>query len=189
MAASIQPAEREYDVGGVLLARPFQITRLGHFGLSLVNFDAGVRFYTEILGFRISERQDVADDAPALVRPLIKMIKDRDVVMLRHNTEHHTLVLISTTVNDLGERMLRKRTPVKDITVNQITWQVGSLAEVVNGRDYFEAHGIRDPQCRPRHAWIELALLRRRLRGTRKRNLLWDRADRLGRQKQANDAL
>ena len=43
MAASIQPAEQKYDVGGVLLARPFQITRLGHFGLSLVNFDAGVR--------------------------------------------------------------------------------------------------------------------------------------------------
>ncbi|MCJ8157388.1 VOC family protein [Sphingomonas sp. LaA6.9] len=141
--ASIKQAEQQYDVGGVLLERPFQITRLGHFGLTLAKFEEGVRFYTEILGFRISERQDVAQNAPAVVRPLIKMIKDRDVVMLRHNTEHHTLVLISTSVNDLGERILRKRNPVKEITTNQITWQVGSLAEVVNGRDYFAARGIR----------------------------------------------
>jgi catechol 2,3-dioxygenase-like lactoylglutathione lyase family enzyme len=31
----------------------------------------------------------------------------------------------------------------KQITLNQITWQVGSLAEVVNGSQFFEERGIR----------------------------------------------
>ena len=45
----------KYDVGGVLLDRPFKIRRLGHFGLNLTKFEEGVAFYRDLLGFRVSD--------------------------------------------------------------------------------------------------------------------------------------
>ena len=41
----------KYNVGGVLLDRPFKIRRLGHFGFNLVNIDDGIRFYTDLLRY------------------------------------------------------------------------------------------------------------------------------------------
>ena len=50
------PGAREtFDVGGVLLNQPFKIRRLGHFGFNLSNMEAGVQFYVDLLGFRISD--------------------------------------------------------------------------------------------------------------------------------------
>ncbi len=51
-------AQNQYDVGGVMLARPFKIRRLGHFGLHLTRMKEGIRFYTDLLGFRISDKLD-----------------------------------------------------------------------------------------------------------------------------------
>ena len=45
----------KYDVGGVLLDQPFKIRRLGHFGFNLSDMEAGVHFYVDLLGFRISD--------------------------------------------------------------------------------------------------------------------------------------
>ena len=42
-----------FDVGGVLLERPFKVRRLGHFGLNAIRMDECMRFYTEELGYRI----------------------------------------------------------------------------------------------------------------------------------------
>ena len=39
----------KYDVGGVLLDRPFKIRRLGHFGFNVVNMDEAKRFYICLL--------------------------------------------------------------------------------------------------------------------------------------------
>ncbi|MZG19367.1 extradiol dioxygenase [Streptomyces sp. SID5914] len=133
----------KYDVGGVLMDRPFKIRRLGHFGLTMERLDEAVRFYVDLLGFRISEEEDLAVAGPRMARPVMRAIKDRKVYMLRHNTDHHTLVLVGKRVNDLGEIALRKRRPPKHVTTNQITWQVGSLAEVVEGAKYLEKRGSR----------------------------------------------
>ena len=42
--------DRLYDVGGVLLPRPFKIRRLGHFGVNVTDMEAGLRFYRDLLG-------------------------------------------------------------------------------------------------------------------------------------------
>ena len=47
-----------YDVGGVLLPRPFKIRRLGHFGFNAVRMDEGRDFYTSLLGFKPSDVLD-----------------------------------------------------------------------------------------------------------------------------------
>ena len=48
----------KFNVGGVLLDRPFKIRRLGHFGFNLTNMDEGIRFYRDLLGFRVSDVMD-----------------------------------------------------------------------------------------------------------------------------------
>ena len=53
-----------FDVGGVLLAQPFKIRRLGHFGLNVPDPAACLDFYCEGLGFRISDPLDVAEHHP-----------------------------------------------------------------------------------------------------------------------------
>jgi len=37
------------------MARPFKIRRFGHFGFNLERLDEAIEFYTEILGFRITD--------------------------------------------------------------------------------------------------------------------------------------
>src|SRR6059036_950403 len=47
-----------YNVGGVLLPRPFKIRRLGHFGFNAVKMDASRDFYGALLGFKHSDILD-----------------------------------------------------------------------------------------------------------------------------------
>ena len=52
--------ERTYNVGGVMLQRPFKVRRLGHFGFDASRMEDGVRFYRDLLGFKISDVNDFA---------------------------------------------------------------------------------------------------------------------------------
>ncbi len=54
----IETTSATYDVGGVLLERPFKVRRLGHFGLDAIKMEECLAFYTEDLGYRISDRLD-----------------------------------------------------------------------------------------------------------------------------------
>ena len=57
MVAQATPGT-QFNVGGILLDQPFKIRRLGHFGFNVVDIDERVRFYTDLLGFRISDVMD-----------------------------------------------------------------------------------------------------------------------------------
>jgi hypothetical protein len=47
--------QTKYDVGGVLLDRPFKIRRLGHFGFNATNMEACRRFYVDLLDSGVLE--------------------------------------------------------------------------------------------------------------------------------------
>jgi catechol 2,3-dioxygenase-like lactoylglutathione lyase family enzyme len=129
-------AQDKFNVGGVLLDQPFKIRRLGHFGFNLSNMEAGVHFYVDLLGFRISDVMDYSRRAkdPAQVAGL----GDTNGYFTRYGTDHHAMVLFPKRVRDaLG------RQEQSGITVNQITWQVGSLAEVGNAIKWFNERGIK----------------------------------------------
>lgn len=131
------PSSREtFNVGGVLLNQPFKIRRLGHFGFNLSNMEDGVRFYVDLLGFRVSDVMDYSKRAkdPAQVAGL----GDPNGYFTRYGNDHHAMVLFPKRVR---EALGRHEHP--GITVNQITWQVGSLSEVGNAIKWFDATGIR----------------------------------------------
>jgi len=129
-------AKENFNVGGVILNQPFKIRRLGHFGFNLSNMEDGVRFYVDLLGFRISDSMDYARRAkdPAQVAGL----GDPNGYFTRYGNDHHAMVLFPKRVRDaLG----RHEQP--GITVNQITWQVGSLKEVGDAIKWFNERGIK----------------------------------------------
>jgi len=124
-----------FSVGGVLLDRPFRIRRLGHFGLDVDDIDAGVKFYTEMFGLKISDPLDFGARLPAEEQG-----KHGPGVgyFMRHGTDHHSFVLFPRRVRRAMLKHLRD-----PMTINQITWQVGSLREVVEGSAWLKETGIK----------------------------------------------
>jgi catechol 2,3-dioxygenase-like lactoylglutathione lyase family enzyme len=131
------PASPEkFNVGGVLLNQPFKIRRLGHFGFNLVNMDEGTRFYIDLLGFRVSDVMDYSKRAKSPDQ--VAGLGDPKGYFTRYGTDHHAMVLFPKRVRDaLG------RSEQPGVTVNQITWQVGSLSEVGNAIKWFTQNKIR----------------------------------------------
>jgi catechol 2,3-dioxygenase-like lactoylglutathione lyase family enzyme len=127
---------RRYNVGGVLLPRPFKIRRLGHFGFNAVHLAESVDFYTKVLGFKLSDTLDFA--AMPWMPKDVADLGDTRGYFLRYGTDHHAFVLFNKKVMDF--RADRKFAP--EVTINQITWQCGSLREIVAAHDYFQAQGV-----------------------------------------------
>ena len=73
-----EEADETFDVGGVLMARPFKITRIGPIRLFVRDLDAALRFYREELGFTLTEETSY---------------HGHRCLFLRVNTEHHSLAL------------------------------------------------------------------------------------------------
>ena len=122
-----------YSVDGALLPRPFQIRRLGHFGINVSSVDRALDFYGRLLGFEISDQLDfgprLSPEARAEVGPTLGYFT-------RHGTDHHSFVLFPRAAVQASNPHYRAHPRVN---VNQITWQVGSLREVVDGLAWCEA--------------------------------------------------
>ena len=163
------PAATRYNVGGVLLAQPFKIRRLGHFGLNVVNLEAMPHFYLDLLGFRQSDAFGSGG------------------FFARYGTDHHALVIIDKQAADkmllaspTGERHFRPEN-----TINQITWQVQSRREVVDATQYFRDYGVDiNREGRAGGPGSNYHLYVYRSRRPDRRAVLWGRADRLERPQQ-----
>src|SRR6266851_9871769 len=126
--------EAQYDVEGVLLPRPFKIRRLGHFGVDLHDMEAGLRFYVQDLGFRITDALDLGRIPP--LKKWVEGVDDPHLYFTSHNSDHHSLLLNHRKISE------RMGATSGEVTVNQLTWQVGSLREVVEGHDYLKSKGV-----------------------------------------------
>ncbi len=133
------PAGGLHDVGGVRLERPFKIRRLGHFGYNCLDIDAMLDFYVDGLGLIVSDRSDTMParlpvDEQERLRP-----NERLLHFTRFGSDHHQFVLIAQPVWD----WVGRDNGTAGDSINQITWQVGSLGEVVEGADWIWGHGGR----------------------------------------------
>jgi catechol 2,3-dioxygenase-like lactoylglutathione lyase family enzyme len=127
----------KFDVGGVLLDQPFKIRRLGHFGINMFRMAEGLRFYKDLLGFKIV---DVRREDPAAYPEEYRAFGDLNGYFLRYAHDHHAFVIY----NHRFRKATDKRGRFKDgVTINQITWQVGSLEETVTAQAWFKERGER----------------------------------------------
>jgi catechol 2,3-dioxygenase-like lactoylglutathione lyase family enzyme len=127
---------RHYNVGGVLLPRPFKIRRLGHFGFNAVNLAESVDFYTQLLGFKPSDTLDFAK-APWMPEDRSTLGDTRGYFM-RYGTDHHAFVLFNKKVMDFRA----DRRFGSEVTINQITWQCGGLKEIMEAHSYFQEQKV-----------------------------------------------
>ena len=126
----------KFNVGGVRLNQPFKIRRLGHFGFNLTNMDEGIRFYRDLLGFRVS---DIIDHRTRAKSPeQLAGLSNTNSYFTRYGTDHHALVLFNQRAR---EALGRGGEP--GMTINQITWQVGSLREVGDAIRWFAEKGVK----------------------------------------------
>jgi catechol 2,3-dioxygenase-like lactoylglutathione lyase family enzyme len=123
--------QSSYDIGGVRYPQPFKIRRLGHFGFNVPDLEAGIDFYARLLGFRITDTRDFSK-IPGR-EEMARRMQDPRIVFMSHNSDHHAFLLAHKSLGAIfGDDAVSK-----DVTVNQITWQVGTLDEVFTAADYF----------------------------------------------------
>jgi catechol 2,3-dioxygenase-like lactoylglutathione lyase family enzyme len=120
-----------------LLDRPFKIRRLGHFGFNCERIEEAIRFYIDLLGFRISDESGAArrytnGEIDGLGPPGF---------FTRYGSDHHAFVLGNTKVRQKVAQMTGQEMH-PGVTINQITWQVSSLAEVGNAAKWFAETGV-----------------------------------------------
>src|SRR5438270_9170753 len=127
---------QKFDVGGVLLDRPFKVRRLGHFGFNNVNMEESLHFYTKLLGFRLSDMNDFGGRAED--PKILEGLGDTKGYFTHHGGDHHSFVLFNKRVR---EALDKNRRFAPGITINQITWQVGSLKEVSDATPWVKERG------------------------------------------------
>jgi len=113
---------------------PFNIGKIGHVVLNVQDAERSTRFYTEVLGFEIS------DVYPEEMVP-------GGMVFLRCNTDHHGIALVGST-----------GAPSENVELNHIAFEVGSLDDVVRARDHLRRHGVPIDFQGRRRAGCQLAV-------------------------------
>ncbi len=131
----------KFNVGGVMLDRPFKIRRLGHFGYNCYKFDEALTFYRDLLGFKTTDTLDFAKIIP--VPNMFDGVPTTVGYFMTHGTDHHSHVIFPRAAMDrMGRGSAGGHVTNPEVTTNQITWQVGTLREVGDGIDWFRAIGV-----------------------------------------------
>ncbi|AYA63530.1 VOC family protein [Alteromonas sp. RKMC-009] len=115
-----------FNVGGLRLNQPFKIDRLGHFGYHTNDLQGTINFLTNDLGLTLSDEDDFSTRVPGLAPEFAKGY------FIRCAHDHHTLVIGPQELVDTREPER------KGALVNQVSWQIGSLKQVVDGVDFLD---------------------------------------------------
>lgn len=113
---------------------PFDIKKIGHVVLIVENLERSVEFYTQVLGFRVS---DVYPDS---------MMPGR-MVFLRFNADHHGVALV-------GQGSGRS----ENIELHHMAFEVATLDEVLRARDHLRAHDVPIDFEGRRRAGVQVAV-------------------------------
>jgi len=100
------------------LGLPFRIARLGHVVLNVADLERSVKFYTQVLGFSVS------DVYPPEMVP-------GGMVFMRCNADHHGVALVGS----LPQRS-------ESLELNHLAFEVATLDEVLRARDHLRRQGV-----------------------------------------------
>ncbi len=117
---SDEPLPANFDVGGVLLGRPFKITKIGPVNLFVKDLGASLDMYTDRLGFTLTETVEY---------------KGHKVAFLRNAAEHHTLGLFPEE--------LRKELGWPDVsTCMSFGIELGSYQQLKDAVSFLKERGV-----------------------------------------------
>lgn len=113
---------------------PFRIAKIGHVALHVRDLVASARFYTQVLGFSVSDAY--ADD-----------MLPGGAVFLRCNTDHHGIALFKASA---------PLPPPEGL--HHMAFEVATLEEVVRARNHLQAHGVEIAFEGRRRAGCQIAI-------------------------------
>ena len=113
---------------------PFRIGKLGHVVLNVREVERSAQFYTEMLGFQIS------DVYPQEMVP-------GGMVFLRCNPDHHGIALVGSMAEQ-----------ATNVDLNHVAFEVATLDEVVRAHDYLRRSGVEIDFAGRRRAGCQIAV-------------------------------
>ena len=113
---------------------PFRIGKIGHVVLNVSDIERSVRFYTEVLGFKVS------DVYPEEMVP-------GGMVFMRCNADHHGVALVGS---------MKERSP--NVELNHMAFEVGTLDEVLRARDHLRKSKVQIDFEGRRRAGVQIAV-------------------------------
>ncbi len=113
------PAVRELRQTAPPPGLPFEIRKLGHVVLRVRDLKRSVEFYTQVLGFRVSDAYPESMMAGGMV-------------FLRVNADHHCLALVGGAESASAGR-----------EAHHVAFEVATLDEVLRVREHLRRHGVR----------------------------------------------
>jgi catechol 2,3-dioxygenase-like lactoylglutathione lyase family enzyme len=117
----VEELPQDYCVGGVMLQRPFKLTKIGPVNLFVADLDRSERFYTELLGFTKTEDIDY---------------RGHRCVYLRCGTDHHCVGLFPVALR--SELALNPST-----TLMSIGMQVASYRQLKDAIAFLRQKELR----------------------------------------------
>ena len=113
---------------------PFQLGKIGHVALYVADLKRSVAFYTDVLGFHLSD--SYGDDMMA-----------GGAAFLRCNPDHHGIALFKATAENPAGAGL-----------HHLAFEVGSLDDVVHARAHLRKHGVPIDFDGRRRAGVQIAV-------------------------------
>jgi catechol 2,3-dioxygenase-like lactoylglutathione lyase family enzyme len=113
---------------------PFRIQKIGHVVLNVTDMDRSVKFYTEVLGFKVSDvyKEDMMPGG---------------MVFMRCNSDHHGVALVGGMKEES-----------KAIELNHFAFEVGTLDEVLRAAEHLKKHNVRVDFEGRRRAGVQIAV-------------------------------
>jgi catechol 2,3-dioxygenase-like lactoylglutathione lyase family enzyme len=127
--------EATYDVGGIRLARPFRVLRLGHFGFNVADQEKALHFYSDLLGLPQTDTVDFGQQ----FKVTSPEGKDPNGYFLRVGADHHSVVLFPHWAFKAANQPKAPGTE----WISHMAWQVGTLREVTEGRRWLTEQQVR----------------------------------------------
>jgi catechol 2,3-dioxygenase-like lactoylglutathione lyase family enzyme len=97
---------------------PIQIKKLGHMVYEVSDIERSTRFWTEILGFEVSDRNEMG------------------MVFLRNGTDHHSIALVP------GKHKERAK-PADGLRFHHLAMEVPDVATLFEARTFLREHGVK----------------------------------------------
>jgi len=145
VTAAQEQSPQQYDVGGLMLPRPFKIRRLGHMGLNMERLDEAITFYCDALGFRITDQINVLDSVPEEARPFVgDVLSDPRLTFTSNCGDHHALVLAHKSFGTLWGNDRK----VQDITFVEVSSVLGIIYNSKSGHTQLKWRHVKDDQGR-----------------------------------------
>lgn len=96
---------------------PINIKKIGHVVLSVSDIERSTKFWTEIMGFKFSDKNEGG------------------MMFFRNSTDHHTVALVQATEkNELPKR--------GEVGFDHMALEVATVSELFKVRDFLKAKGI-----------------------------------------------